>query len=201
MAKDFLFDIGNVILKFDFSPAIQALTERSTAVENDVLLPIHGIKEQLESGRMDDETFVTEAIRILGFEGSRDEFAKIWCEIFELNPPMASLIGNLSDAGHRLFLLSNTSGLHIDYILATFPVFSHFQDGVYSHAVQSEKPNPEIYQIAIEKFQLTPADTIYIDDLPANVTAGEEAGLETIHYDLNDHEALLTRLRTHNVEC
>jgi FMN phosphatase YigB (HAD superfamily) len=201
MAPTFLFDIGNVILKFDFSPAVQELAKRSTRTGEDVLKPIENIKCQLESGQMDDDSFITEAIDILGFEGTREEFAHIWCDIFQLNPPMAALIEKLSAAGHDLFLLSNTSGLHIDYILATFPVFAHFKDGVYSHAVRSEKPGPEIYQIAIDQFGLTPQDTIYIDDLPANISAGEKAGLEAHHYDLDDHEALLARLRARDVKC
>ncbi|MEM7146499.1 MAG: HAD family phosphatase [Verrucomicrobiota bacterium] len=199
--KDFLFDIGNVILKFDFSPAIQALADRSKAAHDDVLQPIESIKSQLESGQLDDQSFVSEAIRILDFQDSREEFIRIWCEIFELNPPMGELIESLAANGHRLFILSNTSGLHMDYILATYPVFSHFEDGVYSYDAKAEKPQPEIYQIAIDKFNLDPTNTIYIDDLHANVVAGVDVGLNTFHYDHADHDALLAHLRAHDIEC
>ncbi|MEM8953778.1 MAG: HAD family phosphatase [Verrucomicrobiota bacterium] len=201
MPKDFLFDIGNVILKFDFSPAVKALAGRSATSHEDILPSIQAVKQQLESGQIDDETFITEAIRILDFQTSRDEFARIWCEIFEPNPPMVKLIQSLSQAGHRLYILSNTSGLHMEYIFKSFPVFAHFEDGVYSYAAQSEKPEPEIYQIALDKFQLVPSNTIYIDDLHANVIAGIGAGLDTFHYDHDDHEALLVHLRARNIAC
>ena len=53
------------------------------------------------------------------------------------------------------------------------------------------KPDQKIYEIAIKKFSLTPGETIYIDDLPANCEAGSAIGLQTICYHREKHSEVL----------
>ena len=53
----------------------------------------------------------------------------------------------------------------------------------------SIKPEPEIYHHAIQVHGLKPAETRYIDDLPANIETGRHLGFRTWQYDLNDHPA------------
>ena len=194
MARDFLFDIGNVILRFDFSSIIKTLSEHSTLADGDPIALIQDHKDDLESGRIDDETFVTTSIRLLGFTGTPDDFTRIWCEIFEINEPMAAIIEDLAKSGHRLYLLSNTSGLHKDYFHKTYPIFECFRGGVYSHTAQSMKPETGIFEQAFTEFGLSPANTVYIDDHPDNIATGKKLGLHSILYDPNRHEELTPKL-------
>ena len=184
----YLFDIGNVILKFDFNIAIDKLRAAGITHENPIK-HIAEIKDKYEAGDFDDEEFVQLATTELGFTGSGQEFEVIWQEIFTENQPMVEAIAELSKRDQPLYLLSNTNGLHMKHILRDYAAFSAFSGGVYSHEAKSMKPDLPMYEQAIERFGLVPEETLYIDDLPANIETGKKLGFQTHQYDLDNHAA------------
>ena len=189
----YLFDIGNVILGFDFSIAVEKL--RAFGITHDEpIASISETKNRYEAGEFDDEEFVELAMGELGFNGSEDEFIKIWQEIFHENTPMVETIRELAKGDRPLYLLSNTNGLHMQHILRDYPIFKAFSGGIYSHEAKSMKPHAPMYEQAIERFRLVPEETLYIDDLPANIEAGEKLGFKSHQYDLNNHQAFLDML-------
>lgn len=196
MLHDFLFDIGKVILDFDFGVGVERIHQRCSKVSAQGILPaIADLNNELESGRISTAEYVDKASDRLGFSGSVDEFILAFEDIFTPNAAMVNLIEQLKQNGHRLYLLSNTNGIHVPFFTREYPVFKHFSGAVYSHQAGVMKPEPAIYQAAIQKFDLTPECTIYIDDLEANVVGGREAGLLGICYDPNQHATLLDELR------
>jgi putative hydrolase of the HAD superfamily len=88
-----------------------------------------------------------------------------------------------------LILFSNINSIHSPWIFERFPEFSLFQGGVLSFETGFIKPDPRIYDHAIEKHGLDPANTLYIDDLPANIATGKSLGFPSWQYDLKDHGA------------
>jgi len=189
----YLFDIGNVILGFDFTIAVRKLRAFGITHE-DPLSHISETKNRYEAGHIDDEEFVELAIEELGFTGNHTDFVPIWQEIFHENQPMVDSIRDLAERGHPLYLLSNTNGLHVDYILRQHPIFEAFSGGVYSHEAKSMKPEQPMYQQAIDRFGLVPGETLYIDDLPANIETGKSMGFLTHQYDLSNHAAFLAAI-------
>lgn len=201
MLHDFLFDIGKVILNFDFSIGVQKIQARCSKMDSDEILPaISDLTNELEAGRMDTTSYVEAASERLGFSGSVDDFIRAFEDIFTLNSDMVSLINQLKQQGHRLYLLSNTNGIHVPFFTQEYLVFEHFAGAVYSHEVGVMKPDPAIYEAAILQFDLKPQNTIYIDDSEANVIAGRNCGLLGIQYDLDQHHLLLNDLREHQIE-
>jgi len=73
------------------------------------------------------------------FNGTKEDFLDIWCDIFALNEPMALTLATLPQ---RLpaYLFSNTNGPHLRYLLDRFAIFKHFDDGIYSHEAKCMKP-------------------------------------------------------------
>ena len=131
-----LSDIGNVLVAFDFTVAARRCAERCPHPMEQLFHRLDDIKGPYENGEMDDETFVREAIKALDFEGTEEEFRTIWCEIFTENTPMKQTLEVV--AGRvPMYLLSNTSGLHKDYLLSNFEVFRNFQSGVYSYSASA----------------------------------------------------------------
>ena len=201
MLHDFLFDIGNVILKFDFNIGVQRIQDRCTKMTGNKILPaIADLTDDLESGKLETSAYVEEVISRLGFSGSANDFIRAFEDIFTLNTDMVSLIDQLKLNGHRLYLLSNTNGIHVPFFTREYPVFEHFDGAVYSHEAGVMKPKPAIYEAAIQQFKLDPQHTLYIDDLEANVIAGRESGLLGLHYDPDQHYRLLDSLREHQVK-
>lgn len=188
-----LCDIGNVIVSFDFRIASSRLAARSDCPENAIFDRLHHIKLPFEDGQIDDQTFIAQAIEAIGFKDSPTEFSQIWCDIFAPNQALSQTLEQLASS-FPLFLLSNTSGLHKDFLFAEFPVFNLFQGGVFSYSAKASKPGVEIFQIAIEQLSLDPAQTFYIDDLLPNIETAARLGFITHHYDMNQHQLLETSL-------
>ena len=181
-----LSDVGKVLIDFDFSVAARRLAERCLHPAETVLSLFDGIKGPYEDGRMDDPSFVEQALALTGFGGTALEFEAIWCEIFTQNEPMNATLAAL-EGKLPMYLLSNTSGLHKDYFLRTFPIFQHFQDGVYSYSARCSKPGEEIFHQTITQLDLDPARTFYIDDLEANIETAKRLGFRTFHYSFAKH--------------
>ena len=181
-----LLDIGNVIVHFDFTTAAERLAGSSNATTEDVLKRLTPFKDALESGQISDEDFVSQSIERIQFTGSREAFIAIWGDIFTANEPMMAFIRSVHGRV-PLYLLSNTSGLHKDYLFANFDAFGLFEGGIYSHEAQCMKPHEPIFQSVIETFALDPAQTFYIDDLPDNIRAGERLGFVSHQYDAKQH--------------
>ena len=185
----FLFDIGNVIMHFDFTHAGARLAKVSSA-EGDPLKLLAPLKQKLESGQIDGPEFVAKGIEKIGFGGTPEEFTTIWEEVFSPNQPMWDSLGKIK-GNYRLLLLSNTSDIHKDSLFRDFSIFDMFEGGTYSFSAQSEKPEPEIYKAAIDEFGIDPANTLYVDDLQENIDAGIAAGLVSHHYHPDHHDAFL----------
>ena len=190
-----LSDIGNVLVAFDFTVAARRCAERCPHPMEQLFHRLDDIKGPYENGEMDDETFVREAIKALDFEGSEEEFKTIWCEIFTENTAMKETLQRV--AGRvPMYLLSNTSGLHKDYLLSNFEIFRNFQSGVYSYSAKCSKPHESIFRVTIEELGLDPAATFFVDDLPANIATAQAMGFQTHCYRMDQHEAFESALST-----
>lgn len=185
----FLFDIGRVLLDFDFESSISRLfPEGVTDPEAKMALLIER-KDEFEAGKIDVPTYIRWALEILHSPASPDEFIHAWQNIFTPNEPMWACVRKLAADGHRLILFSNTNAIHCPWIFEEYPEFSLFPEAVLSYNTGFIKPEPGIYQYAISTYGLVPQETLYIDDLPQNIATGRELGFRTWQYDLKDHAA------------
>jgi glucose-1-phosphatase len=189
MSRAFLFDIGNVLLHFDFTKAARRFAALSDVGESEVLTRIATLKNALESGAMGDDEFITEATRLIGFRGTRADFVETWNDIFTENHAAIGLAQKLAE-DFPLYLFSNTNGLHKEWFLNRFRAFSLFRSGVFSHEARCMKPEAAFYEAAVSQFGIDPAQTFYIDDLAENIAAGQRFGLICHQYDSSRHDAL-----------
>ncbi|MEQ1850583.1 MAG: HAD family phosphatase [Chthoniobacteraceae bacterium] len=200
MIRAFLFDIGNVLLRFDFSLALRALAPVSDfADEADALRRIDTVKLAYEDGRMTRTEFLREAFAVLGYRGTEAQFIAAWQGIFSPNAPMVSLVRQLH--GHYpLYLLSNTNDMHVEGIFRDYDFFRLFTGATYSHEAKASKPHRAIYEIACRDHGLEPRTTFFIDDLAANIATARELQFQAHHYHHGRHEELATALRTAGLE-
>ena len=193
----FLFDIGNVLVTFDFRVAAAGYKARSTC-NGDPIELISDLTVQLEDGRLPGVEFLPLAMERMDFKGTAEEFVSIWEEIFEPNQPVWDLVEQLQGRW-PLHILSNTSDIHHQSLFRDFAIFSRFDSGVYSYAAGLAKPDPAIYAHTAEVLGIDPATTFYVDDLVENYEAGKAAGFDAFHYHPGRHEELLSTLRERGV--
>lgn len=185
----FLFDIGKVLLDFDFESSLIRLIPNIISNPHERICHILEQKNALETGLIDPISYADWALQILGSNATREQFYQAWQQIFTVNEPMWQRVRKLADAKYTLILISNINAIHSPWIFTRYPEFSLFQHRVFSFEVGILKPDPEIYRHAIDTFRLNPALTIYIDDQPQNILAGKALNLQCWQYDINNHSA------------
>jgi putative hydrolase of the HAD superfamily len=194
----FIFDIGNVLVRFDDQRVHAALSARGA--DADALQKVRVLAAPYERGEISREVFLEKLGSLVAPGAAPDELARMWQEIFEPNPPMWDLVEKLHGE-YPLYLLSNTNCLHHEYLVREYAVFEKFRDGVFSYRAQMMKPEREIFELAIRQFGVRPEATVYLDDLTANVEAARGAGLRTFRYDPGAHGDCLAALRAQGVQC
>jgi len=199
MIRSFIFDIGNVLIPFDFNRALRRIAPQCSVSLETLPPESHALTQIYESGKIDRAEFLRQAFALLQYHGTEAEFIAAWSDIFVENHAMTGLVQRLR-ARYPLYLLSNTSDIHSAYFEAKYPVFQAFSGAVYSYTAGCIKPNPAIFEIAIRQFGVDPAETVYIDDLHANVVAAQSLGFRALHYDFERHPRLVEQLTALGVE-
>ncbi len=187
MPDAFLFDIGNVILPFDFRITARKLAPLCDHPAEEILQRVAPLMVELEIGRMGSDAFLEAAAAAVGYRGDRQFLHDALVDIFDPNVAMAEFIEGLAAEGTRLCLLSNTNGIHAAFFEARYPVFDLFGGRIYSHEVGMMKPDPAIFAHARDFLDLVPDRTIYVDDSLPNCEAGAAAGFRAIHYARERH--------------
>ncbi|MEP4078493.1 HAD family hydrolase [Haloferula sp.] len=187
----FLFDIGKVLLDFDFENSLRRLLPSDTPDQeiDDRLARMLERKDEFEGGHVSPDDYIPWALNVLGHDITHEKFISAWQNIFTPNQPMWRVVEQLHRDGHRLILFSNTNAIHCPWIFENFEIFRHFESGVLSFEVGAIKPEDKIYQHAIDVHDLVPHETLYIDDLPANIETGQRLGFRTHQYEQSDHAA------------
>jgi FMN phosphatase YigB (HAD superfamily) len=186
-----IFDIGNVLLTFDYTLAERAILKHTGQAAPPSQEELHPLRMDHETGRSSRADFIKAAREAFAHDGPEDHFMEIWSRIFEVNAPMISWARSLYPRT-PLYLLSNIGCIHHDHIFEEYDFFSSlFRDGVYSYKAGVMKPEARIFDLAKAQFKVDPARTLYIDDLAENVRSAESAGFVTHHYDPARHDLFL----------
>jgi len=196
MISAVVFDLGNVLLPFNWQIAADAFCARSRASRRELqdYFLTTAFVQQLESGQMTGPQFYRRLAADFEFAGSYEEFVSVWSDIFTADPAMLALAAQLKGRLPR-YLLSNTNDIHINFIFAKFPAIRDFDGHVLSFEVGVMKPDRAIYDATVQRFQLDPARTVFIDDILANVEGARAAGWQGIHHrDAESTRAELTKL-------
>lgn len=185
-----LFDIGNVLLKFDFDRAARAMAPHCTVPAAVIRTELDSWQHRHETGAANAESFSAGVREAIGFSGAEEQFRDIFCDIFEPNEPMwkfaRSCFGKVP-----VYLFSNISYWHEMWVFAKYPDFARFDGGFYSWRIGAMKPDRRFYQAALDSLPCDPARVGYMDDMPHNVAGGEAAGFRSFKYDYHDHTAFL----------
>jgi putative hydrolase of the HAD superfamily len=99
------------------------------------------------------------------------------------NPETVKLLYRLKAKGHALYCLSNMPKESIEHLERVNSFWDVFSGAVISSRVNLCKPERAIYSHLLDAYDLRPADTIFIDDVEANVAAAREVGMRTIRFE------------------
>jgi putative hydrolase of the HAD superfamily len=182
--KAILFDLGNVVVPFDFKVAYARLAEHCGCEPEDVPARIRatGLVTPFEKGEIAAEPFARKFSAALRLNLSYEEFCDWWSCVFlpETLVPEA-LLAELA-RGYRLLALSNTNPIHFALLEKNYPLLRHFNDFVLSYRVGAAKPEAKIYREAVARAHCAAGECLFIDDLAVNVDAARQHGIDAIQF-------------------
>jgi glucose-1-phosphatase len=182
--KAIIFDLGKVLVPFDFQLGYAALQPYCgyPVEELSKRIAATGLVPRFETGEVSPEDFVRQFSDCLGLRVGYDKFCELWSSIFLPGPlvPEAMLEG--LRRRYRLLLLSNTNAIHFAMIRANYPIVRHFDDFILSHEVGAAKPDPRIYRVAVERAGCLPEECFFTDDIEPFVEAARRIGIDAVQF-------------------
>lgn len=185
MIRTLIFDLGRVLIPFDFTRGYAGLAPYCPHPPEEVRarLKATDLVYRFESGLVEPADFVAEVTRILEMRIEYGRFCEIWSSIFL---PETLIPESWLAALHerfRLLLLSNTNVIHFTMVRENYPIIRHFDDCILSYEVKAMKPSPRIYAAALAKAGCAPGECFYTDDIREYVDAAREAGIDAVQFE------------------
>lgn len=145
---------------------------------------------ELEMGKLSEVDFLGklgDALEpALGHRPELHRFREIYFEALHPNPPMIDLMREAKDGGHRMGMLTNNVREWEPLWRSMLPVDEIFEVVVDSGFVGCRKPEPEIYEITLERLGVSADECLFVDDVDVNCAAARELGMSAVHYQHND---------------
>ena len=193
--KVVVFDLGKVLVDFDYSIAGQRIAAHAAMTASEILSFIdHSpLLFQFETGRMSKDEFFEEIRRTVGFRGSLDEFCEYFADIFTPIEPMVKLHAQLRTKGIPAFIFSNTNELAVGHIRHSFPFFSDFDGYILSYEHGAMKPEAKLYEVVEAKTGCRGANLLYLDDRPENIETGAKRGWQVVLHETPEKSRVAIR--------
>ena len=102
-----------------------------------------------------------------------------WVKIHYLKTDTADYMAELKRRGYRIYILSNLSVESYEYI-RQYDFFRLIDGGVFSYQERSCKPEETIYRALLDRYSLSPEETVFLDDNPDNIAAADRLGIHGV---------------------
>ena len=183
--KNLIFDLGLVLISWDPRSVLQRhftdTDEHENAMRN---IFEHPDWVEFDRGAFTEEEATERFARNTGLstEVVADSIATVRDALVPLEPGLA-LLEWAHEKGIPLFCISNMSTTTYDLLQSRHAFFQYFQDVVVSGRVNLVKPDPDIFNYALERFALPAGESLFIDDRPENVAAARELGIKAVQFE------------------
>jgi len=186
--KNIVFDLGGVIITLDRGEAVKRFCNAGLEDAEELLSAYHqkGIFLDLEEGKLSQDEFYEAVRKQAGRFVSKETIDAGWMGFMKEVPGYKMvMLEELRRKGYRLYLLSNTNPVIMDWASTTAfspqgkSIYEYFDKLYLSYQIGYTKPGPEIFQFMFDDSGMIPSESLFIDDGKANVEMGEQLGMKT----------------------
>ncbi len=189
--KYFLFDIGNVLVDFEFAKQLEGIAEASGRPVEPLSERDREMQDAVERGRIDDEEFVAYLNEAKGLSWGVDDLVNIWRGTYTTNEMGRALFADAVQVGIPVYLLSNLAQHHADALEGNWPGFFDEVDGrFFSYEMGARKPELIIYRQALERLGIDGGQCFFIDDMAENVEAARAVGIQAHQFIPENHASI-----------
>lgn len=176
--KVFLFDIGRVLVDFDYQMFLDAVSEatgRPCKSLNGRDLEMH---DAVETGEISDAEWVAYLNESIGVSWTLEDLIRLWTRIFTYHEVGRALFDEAKQWNVPIYLLSNIAKHHVDAIERNWPgIFDGVAGRFFSYQIGVRKPHPRIYRHVLDELGVEGSQCFFIDDLPENIEAARASGI------------------------
>ena len=178
---DIILDRGTVLLEWNKDKILKAVakTQKDYLILDKAIFQ-SGLWERLDLGTLSREELVDRVLSLLGdiYKKKVEEVIWNWPAYIDIYTEVFPLLARLKEQGHRIFVLSNTSPVFYELLKDQLAPLEEIVDGfVLSCDIKAIKPDRKMFEEILRKYQLDPANCVFLDDIADNTKMAESLGI------------------------
>jgi len=194
--RNIIFDLGNVIINIDPDLTLQKFRDMGVTNFDEMytIMRQTDVFDRLDTGKITLPEYRNAIREYTNINLSDGQIDDAWCAmLLDFPKENVDLLQKLHAKGYKVYLLSNTNQMHIDYytkyLIQRFGcdlLSELFDRCFYSHEIGFRKPNREAFEYVLKTEKLKPSETLFIDDLEHNVIGARQTGMQAYHHPQGD---------------
>lgn len=185
MIKNIIFDVGKVLVEWDCDTAFRKLGFDETTLQAVAEATVRSADwNEFDRSVLNDEEQL--ALFIKKAPEYEKEIRLFWeniaLPIYQYDYA-CTWIQALKRNGYHIYILSNYSRWTYEHTKEALSFLEDVNGTVFSFEVHQIKPEPEIYQSLLKRYQLKPSECVFLDDRLENLDAAREQGINVIQFE------------------
>ncbi|MGN0329752.1 MAG: HAD family hydrolase [Kineothrix sp.] len=184
MIKTIIFDIGNVLAGFAWKEYFRSFGYSQEILERIAAATVgSGFWGEYDRGILSDEEIMELFIRNdPGIERElRESLGDVSGMVVRYGYAVP-WVKELKERGYQVLVLSNFGRKGYEDCKDALDFLEYVDGGILSFQVKVIKPEPEIYRILLERYELVPEECVFLDDTEENLRGAERFGIKTVHF-------------------
>ncbi|NJN77154.1 MAG: HAD family phosphatase [Saprospiraceae bacterium] len=185
MIETIIFDLGGVLIDWNPRYLYRQIFDDEAKME-DFLTNVTTMdwNEQQDAGYLIADATSELIAKHPEFEAEIQAYYGRWTEMLKgaIQETVDILTEIYKGKKYRLYALTNWSGELFPYALKRYDFLQYFEGIVVSGDEKMKKPDIRIYDLILDRYEITPEKAIFIDDNERNIKAAKTIGLKTIHF-------------------
>lgn len=189
MITTIIFDIGNVLVdfcweeyldSFQFAPAIREKVAGATVLNN--------AWNEFDRGGSEEDELIEDFVRNAP---EAEQEIRLFCQdihdMLRRRESTIPWIEELKSMGLKVYYLSNFSKKAARECAHVLDFIPHTNGGILSYEEKIIKPDPEIYELLIERYKLVPGECVFLDDREDNCEAARKLGMKAVCFTTKEN--------------
>ncbi|PAW92507.1 HAD family hydrolase [Mucilaginibacter sp. MD40] len=185
MITTIIFDLGGVLIDWNPQYLYRSLFDNEEEMNHFLTnIATPDWNEEQDAGRTLEEGTEFLVKRFPGHEANIRAFYGRWNEMLGgAFDDTVELFKKLKESGkYKVYALTNWSAETFPVAIERYEFLSWFDGVVVSGTEKMRKPQPEFYQLLLNRYKVKPQEALFIDDNKRNIMAAEQLGIKSIHY-------------------
>ncbi len=201
--KNIIFDFGNVLMTFNAREIVSKFTsnreEQDFLVDNVVNSPEWGGLGLIDTGYLSRE----EIINLINDRNNNKykdlviDFMNNFHKYRHVQQEVVEIIKGLKKQGYKIYLLSNTNEYSYEEVMKDLEYL--FDGMALSYQLHMIKPYEGIYKYLIDKYNINPEETLFIDDREDNMKTANALGINGRAVNPDDVEDIKLVLKEYEI--